>query len=77
MPLAEAIKEVVDIPVIVAGGITEPEFADKLIRVGKVDLVAVGRAQQRSEGGGFSKRGSRSSQWSYVQLNHGEKNAIM
>lgn len=45
VPLAEAIKEVVDIPVIVAGGITEPKFADKLIRAGKVDLVAVGRAQ--------------------------------
>lgn len=45
VPLAQAIKEVVDIPVIVAGGITEPEFADRLIRAGKVDLVAIGRAQ--------------------------------
>lgn len=45
VPLAEAIKGVVEIPVIVAGGITEPEFADRLIRAGKVDLVAVGRAQ--------------------------------
>jgi NADPH2 dehydrogenase len=44
VPLAEAIKAVVHIPVIVAGGITEPEFADKLIREEKVDLVAVGRA---------------------------------
>jgi NADPH2 dehydrogenase len=26
------------------GGITEPEYADSLIREGKVDLVAVGRA---------------------------------
>jgi len=45
VPLAEAIKREVDIPVIVAGGITEPEFADKLIRARKVDLVAIGRAQ--------------------------------
>jgi 2,4-dienoyl-CoA reductase-like NADH-dependent reductase (Old Yellow Enzyme family) len=45
VPLAEAIKREVDIPVIVAGGITEPEFADKFIRARKVDLVAIGRAQ--------------------------------
>lgn len=50
VPLAEDIKEVVDIPVIVAGGITEPEFADKLIRAGRVDLVAVGRAQLKDPG---------------------------
>ena len=30
-------------PVVVAGGITDPEFADCLIREGKVDLVAIGR----------------------------------
>ena len=45
VPLAEAIKREVEIPVIVAGGITEPEFAHELIRAGKVDLVAIGRAQ--------------------------------
>jgi len=45
VPLAEAIKKAVDIPVMVAGGITEPEFADRLIRGRKVDLVAIGRAQ--------------------------------
>ena len=45
VPLAEAIKEAVGLPVIVAGGITEPEFADRLIRAQRVDLVAVGRAQ--------------------------------
>lgn len=45
VPLAEAIKEAVNLPVIVAGGITEPEFADRLIRARKVDLVAIGRAQ--------------------------------
>jgi len=34
---------VVNIPVIGVGGITEPQYADKLIREGRVDLVAVGR----------------------------------
>jgi 2,4-dienoyl-CoA reductase-like NADH-dependent reductase (Old Yellow Enzyme family) len=29
----------------VAGGITEPEFADRLVREEVVDLVCVGRAQ--------------------------------
>jgi len=40
---AQQIKKIVDIPVIGVGGITEPEFADRVIRDGKVDLVAVGR----------------------------------
>jgi len=35
---------VVDTPVIGVGGIMEPEYADTVIREGKVDLVAVGRA---------------------------------
>ena len=43
VPLAEGIKSVVTIPVIGVGNITEPEFADKIIREGKVDLVAIGR----------------------------------
>jgi len=30
--------------VVGVGGITEAEFADKAVREGKVDLVAVGRA---------------------------------
>jgi len=34
---------VIDIPVIGVGGITEPEYANKLIQEGQVDLVAVGR----------------------------------
>jgi NADPH2 dehydrogenase len=41
---AQQIKEVVSVPIIGVGGITEPQYADKLIREGKVDLVAVGRA---------------------------------
>ena len=43
MPLAAGIKEVVKVPVIGVGHITEPEYADRIIREGKVDLVAVGR----------------------------------
>ena len=44
VPQATAIKKAVNVPVIGVGGITEAEFADKLVSEGKVDLVAVGRA---------------------------------
>ncbi len=44
IPQAEQIKEVVNVPVIGVGGITEPKFADGLVRNGRVDLVAIGRA---------------------------------
>ena len=44
IPQAQKIKKVVKIPVIGVGGISESEFADKLVRDGLVDLVAVGRA---------------------------------
>ena len=44
LPLAEKIKEAVQVPVIGVGGITDPVFADQVIRQGRVDLVAVGRA---------------------------------
>jgi NADPH2 dehydrogenase len=44
IPQAGQIKKVVDTPVIGVGGITEPEYADKVIREERVDLVAVGRA---------------------------------
>jgi 2,4-dienoyl-CoA reductase-like NADH-dependent reductase (Old Yellow Enzyme family) len=43
VPQAEAIKKSVKIPVIGVGGITTPEFADELVRKGKIDFVAVGR----------------------------------
>ena len=43
IPQAQQIKKVVDIPVIGVGGITEPQYADKLIEDFRVDLVAVGR----------------------------------
>ena len=44
VPQAYEIKKAVRTPIIGVGGITEAEYADKLIRDGKVDLVAVGRA---------------------------------
>ena len=44
VPQASEIKKAVGIPVIGVGGITQPEYADKLVCDGKVDLVAVGRA---------------------------------
>jgi len=44
VPQASEIKKAVKVPVIGVGGITEAEYADRLIREGKVDLVAVGRA---------------------------------
>jgi len=43
IPQAQQIKEVVNVPIIGVGGITDPEYADKAIREKKVDLVAIGR----------------------------------
>lgn len=43
-PLSEAIKSVVSIPVILTGGITEGEAAEKLLVEKKADLIGVGRA---------------------------------
>ncbi|MGI6574737.1 MAG: NADH:flavin oxidoreductase [bacterium] len=43
-PLAAAIKEVVSVPVICTGRITEPQLAEKLLREGTADLIGVGRA---------------------------------
>jgi len=43
-PLTQAIKEVVSIPVILTGGITEAQAAEQLLRDGKADLIGVGRA---------------------------------
>ncbi len=43
-PLAEAIKEVVSIPVILTGGITEANAAEELLSQGKADLIGVARA---------------------------------
>jgi len=45
LPLAEKIRQAVGgVPVIGVGGIRDAKFADKAIRQGRVDLVAVGRA---------------------------------
>jgi len=44
IPQAQTIKRVIDIPVIGVGGVTDPEYAERLIRAGNVDLVAAGRA---------------------------------
>ena len=43
-PLTQAIKEVVSIPVILTGGITEVNAAEKLLQENKADLIGVGRA---------------------------------
>jgi 2,4-dienoyl-CoA reductase-like NADH-dependent reductase (Old Yellow Enzyme family) len=43
VPQAYAIKKAIKIPVIGVGRITKPEYADRLVREGRVDLVAVGR----------------------------------
>jgi 2,4-dienoyl-CoA reductase-like NADH-dependent reductase (Old Yellow Enzyme family) len=44
VPQAYAVKKAVRVPVIGVGEIKDALFADSLIRDGKVDLVAVGRA---------------------------------
>ncbi|SMC32471.1 NADH:flavin oxidoreductase [Sporomusa malonica] len=43
-PLSTAVKEVVSIPVILTGGITEAQAAEQLLAAGKADLIGVGRA---------------------------------
>ena len=43
--LSEAIKECIHLPVILTGGITQPETAERLLAQGKADLIGVGRAQ--------------------------------
>jgi len=55
---ATAIKQKTNALVIGVGGITEPEFADELVRTGKVDLVAIGRALWRD------------AQWAQTALTH-------
>ena len=44
MGQARQIREVVDIPVVGVGGITDPYYADRFVREGAADLIAVGRA---------------------------------
>ncbi|MGE5654007.1 MAG: NADH:flavin oxidoreductase [Bacillota bacterium] len=47
VPLSTAIKQAVQIPVMVTGGITAPSFADEVIRKEQADLVGIGRALLR------------------------------
>ena len=42
--LTSAIKEVVSMPVILTGGITETSAAERLLSQGKADLIGIGRA---------------------------------
>ncbi|MCL5987070.1 MAG: NADH:flavin oxidoreductase [Actinobacteria bacterium] len=44
VPQAWAIKKAVNVPVVAVGGIKTAELADSIIREGKADLVAIGRA---------------------------------
>jgi len=44
VPQAYDVKKAVSVPVVGVGGIGEAVFADRLVRDGKIDLVAVGRA---------------------------------
>ena len=43
-PLSEAIKQVVTIPILLTGGITEADAAEQLLAAGKADFIGVGRA---------------------------------
>jgi len=43
VPLGQAIKEVVSIPVFIAGRIVEPQLAEGIIKEGKADCIALGR----------------------------------
>lgn len=45
VPLAESIKQASGATVIGVGRIRDPRFADAVVREGRIDLVAVGRAQ--------------------------------
>ncbi|UTC66335.1 MULTISPECIES: NADH:flavin oxidoreductase [unclassified Treponema] len=42
--ITQAVKEKVDVPVILTGGIVTPEAAEKILQEGKTDLIGVGRA---------------------------------
>jgi NADPH2 dehydrogenase len=44
VPYARAIKAAVRVPVLVTGGIAEPDLADRAVREDWADLVGIGRA---------------------------------
>ncbi|NMD72601.1 FAD-dependent oxidoreductase [Bacillus sp. DNRA2] len=43
VPLAQAVKEVVNIPVVAVGTIREPQFMENILVEGKADFIAMGR----------------------------------
>ncbi len=48
--LSEPIRNAVSVPVILTGGVTEPEQAESLLAAGKADLIGVGRAILKDSG---------------------------
>lgn len=44
VPLAEALKSVVNVPVITAGRINDPRLGEEILAAGKADLIGMGRA---------------------------------
>jgi len=43
VPAAEAVKQVVDVPVMVTGRIHDPRFAEQILENGRADLIVMGR----------------------------------
>lgn len=43
VPLAEGVKQVVNIPVVVGGRINDPRMAEEILRKGQADLIGMGR----------------------------------
>lgn len=50
VPYAQAIKEAVNVPVLVTGGFTDPRHADRVVREGRADLIGVGRGMLNDAG---------------------------
>jgi 2,4-dienoyl-CoA reductase-like NADH-dependent reductase (Old Yellow Enzyme family) len=44
VPYAQAVRAAVSVPVMVTGGIGEPDLANRVVREGWADLVGIGRA---------------------------------
>jgi NADPH2 dehydrogenase len=47
VPLAASLKPLIDVPVMVGGGLDDPLLADSVVRDGSVDLVLIGHALHR------------------------------
>lgn len=50
VPLAEGVKGAVRVPVIGVGNIQDADYADSVVREGRIDLVAIGRALLKDPG---------------------------